>query len=401
MFDKNIIVIKNKVGNPARGDDFFNRQNQIERILERLENGNNLQIAAPRRVGKTSILWYLLDNKSNGYVYVYIDTEAIDDTQEFFKKLIKGILAKDEIEQSSKLKKLFTDGLKKLSKIKSIKILGHGFDFNENKEEHDYYEDLTNLLSSIELDNSQKLVLLVDEFPQTIQNLVEKSGDTTAKKFLQLNRDLRLNSEINERVNFIYTGSIGLNHTVASIDSSAFVNDLNSIEIEALTNEEAKALLLELLTSKEITITDKAIERLLEKLEWLIPFHIQLAVQELGSFVPKNKQILPEHIDQAFERMIEARNSNHFEHYSSRLKSQFKGETYAYADALLQKLATDIALSKTQLFDLAVAYNQEKQFRQIIEILVYDGYIHNTGDASIYRFNSPIVRMWWQKFICK
>jgi hypothetical protein len=248
---------------------------------------------------------------------------------------------------------------------------------------------------------TRKLVLLIDEFPQTIQNIVDKSGDTAAKKFLQLNRDLRLNPEINERVNFIYTGSIGLNHTVASIDSTAFVNDLSSIEIEALTNEDGKALLLELLATKAITIDENAVLLLLEKLEWLIPFHIQLAVQELATLVQQSKHITKGHIDLAFDQMIQTRNNNHFEHYASRLKSQFKGDAFAYADALLQKLAIEITLTKAQLFDLASTFNQEKNFRQIIDLLVYDGYIHNTGDANTYRFNSPIVRMWWQKFICK
>ena len=395
--------MKNKVGNPARGTDFFKREREVEKIVQRLADGNNLQIAAPRRVGKTSILWYLLDNRISGYTYVYVDTEAIDDSQEFFKKLLKAILASNEINQSTKLKELFTKGIKAFSKIKSIKILGNGFDVSENKEEHNYYEDLTNLLSAIELDNSQKLVLLIDEFPQTIQNIVEKANgnEANAKKFLQLNRDLRLNPEINERVNFIYTGSIGLNHTVASINSTAFVNDLSSIEIDALSKEDAETLLLDLLLEKNITIEDNAKELLLQKLEWLIPFHIQLAVQELTSLVYNEKHIEPKHINLVFDEMIEARNNNHFEHYSSRLKSQFKSEAFNYADELLQKLAHEGMLTKTQMFDLSAKFNQENNYRQILEILVYDGYIHNTGDVNTYRFNSPIVRMWWQKFICK
>ncbi|MCU0321497.1 MAG: hypothetical protein MUE72_03725 [Chitinophagaceae bacterium] len=395
--------MKNKVGNPARGTDFFKREKEVEKIVQRLADGNNLQIAAPRRVGKTSILWYLLDNKINGYAYVYVDTEAIDDSEEFFKKLLKAILASNEINQSARLKELFNKGIKALSKIKSIKILGHGFDLNETKEEHNYYEDLTNLLSAIELDNSQKLVLLIDEFPQTIQNMVERANDdeANAKKFLQLNRDLRLNPEINERVNFIYTGSIGLNHTVASINSTAFVNDLSSVEIDALSKEDAETLLSELLLEKNITIENTAKELLLQKLEWLIPFHIQLAVQELTSLVYAEKHIETKHINLVFAEMIEARNNNHFEHYSSRLKSQFKGEAFNYAAELLQKLAKEETLTKTQLFDLSVKFNQEDNYRQILEILVYDGYIHNTGDVNTYRFNSPIVRMWWQKFICK
>jgi uncharacterized protein len=395
--------MKNKVGIPARGNDFFKRESEVQKIMLRLADGNNLQITAPRRVGKTSILWYLRDNKMNGYAYVYIDTEAIYDTDEFFKKLLKAIVACPEVHQSTKLKDLFSKGVKAFSKIKSIKIMGNGFDVVENNEQNNYYEDLSNLLSSIELDNSEKLVILIDEFPQTIQNIVEvaKGDEINAKRFLQLNRDLRLNPDINERVNFIYTGSIGLNHTVASINSTAFVNDLSSVEINALSNAEAEVLLLELLADKQITIEENAKDLLLQKLEWLIPFHIQLAVQELTGLVYNDKHIVVHHIDLVFEKMIEARNNNHFEHYYSRLKSQLKGDAFNYADDLLQKLANEGVITKAQVFDLSVKYNQEQSYRQIIEILLYDGYINNVGDANSYRFNSPIVRMWWQKFICK
>lgn len=75
--------MKNKVGIPARGNDFFKRETEVQKILLRLADGNNLQITAPRRVGKTSILWHLRDNKINGYTYVYIDTEAVADTEDF------------------------------------------------------------------------------------------------------------------------------------------------------------------------------------------------------------------------------------------------------------------------------------------------------------------------------
>ena len=96
--------MKNVVGNPARGESFFPRKSEINRIISRLKDGNNLNIAAPRRIGKTSILFYLLDNREGGYVYVYADTEAIDNENDFFKKILKEITKVEEIRQSRKLK---------------------------------------------------------------------------------------------------------------------------------------------------------------------------------------------------------------------------------------------------------------------------------------------------------
>lgn len=109
--------MKNVIGTPARGRSFYQRNREISRIITKLEDGNNLNIAAPRRIGKTSILLYLLDSKVGGHIYVYVDTEAINKEEEFFKKLVKEILKADEIKHSKRLQKLFEEGHKLLKRI--------------------------------------------------------------------------------------------------------------------------------------------------------------------------------------------------------------------------------------------------------------------------------------------
>jgi hypothetical protein len=121
-------------------------------------------------------------------------------------------------------------------------------------------------------------VLLIDESPQTLLNIRELSGIDAAIRFLQSNRALRVNPDIIDNVRFIYTGSVGLNHTVATIDSTAFINDQNTIEIEP-----------------------SAQDYLFKQLEWLIPFHIQLLVQEMLKLVPVGGALDQDHVDRAFE----------------------------------------------------------------------------------------------------
>ncbi|PSL50243.1 hypothetical protein CLV51_1011587 [Chitinophaga niastensis] len=48
--------MKNVIGLPARGENFYQRTREIEKVIQSLSNGNNIQITAPRRIGKTSIL---------------------------------------------------------------------------------------------------------------------------------------------------------------------------------------------------------------------------------------------------------------------------------------------------------------------------------------------------------
>lgn len=394
--------MKNIVGTPAIGDNFFKRENEIMKISSRLEAGNNLQIAAPRRVGKTSILHYLKDNQIGGHLYVYVDTERINNEQDFYKKLLKSIVKSDPIARSQKLSKLLSQGLKHFKKLKSIKILGNGIDFNEETETKDYYEEINIFLSGLELEENKRLILLIDEFPQTILNIVEANNGETqqAINFLQSNRELRINPDLIGKVQFVYTGSIGLNHTVTAINASAFVNDLNSTEVEPLSLPEARQLIAILLQEKNINIGKKAVSHLLDKISWLIPFHIQLAAQEIGTVSQRTKLANIDTVNSAFESMVASRNHSHFEHYYSRLKRQFKGKEFAYAELILQLTANKGSISIAQVYDLAVAHDVKNSYRKIVEILCYDGYINNNGDKHIFRFNSPLVQLWWQKFIC-
>lgn len=395
--------MKNIVGPPARRNNFYPREREIKKIISRIEDGNNIHIAAPRRIGKTSILYYLLDNKINDHFYVFADTEAIDDEQQFFKKLVKEIVQVDEIKNSRKLNNLYESGNKFLKTIKSIKFLGNGLDFHEIEEKVSYKDELQNLLAGIELTNGKRLILLIDEFPQTIQNIILANPGNTkpAIQFLQSNRELRLNPDINSKVTFVYTGSIGLNHTVSMIDGSAFVNDLNAVEIDSLDPGEAYDLLYCLLAEKKLIIQQEVLPYTTGKIEWLIPFYIQLVAQEVICLTYKDLLVTTGTVDKAFDNMIAARNNNHFDDYFARIKKHFKAQDFDYSLELLCKAAECGAFSRSEAFDLSIKYQLQDKWRHILEILVYDGYINNVGDKNMYRFNSPVLKMWWQRFICK
>ncbi|HTI07188.1 MAG TPA: AAA family ATPase [Puia sp.] len=391
--------MKNIVGNPARGENFFNRDHEVTKILTSLQNDNNIQIAAPRRVGKTSILFYMLDNLVEGYQYVYIDTESIDSEDDFYKKLLKEILKLDGMESIAARFMKSAGAIAR--KIKSIKVMEVGIELQDAEKGLSYFEDLVHFLSGIQLEENRKLILLIDEFPQTILNIVKANGPESAIRFLQSNRTLRLNPDIINNVRFIYTGSIGLNHTVAAIDSTAFINDLNTLEIGPLDKAGAGLFLDQLLATRNVTITPAASDYLLKKLEWLIPFHIQLLVQEMLRKDHADNCLDVAHVDQAFDEIIVTRNDNHFAHYFSRLKVQFKGDELNYALEILKMIAESGTITRVQLLDQSALFNMEEHYKKIIEILVYDGYINNVGDGRTYRFNSPVVRMWWLKYICK
>lgn len=390
--------MKNIIGQPARGENFYDRTREIKKIISSLANGNHLQITAPRRVGKTSILWYLLDNDVANRHYVYIDTESVAEEEEFYKKLLNEILRNEQISSSKKVFKAFVNGVNRFfKKLESVGVLGNTITFKETAPQN-YYEELYNFLTGYALAEDTELVILVDEFPQTIEN-IRKTDEEKARLFLKKNRELRLNPDLNGKVKFIYTGSIGLNHTVSRLDATASINDLNSIEIGPLTRDEAIDLFRQLLAPQQHTIAQSAINYLLDAIQWYIPFHIQLIVQEIMHQSEKATILTDNHIQQAINSIIDLRNQNHFDHYYTRLKAQFKDNAFKYADEALKTIAERGSMSKSELSDLSFKYEVDESYRNILESMIYDGYIHRTEQGN-YVFNSPIVKLWWLKFIC-
>ena len=400
IFDKIFIVMKNIIGQPARGENFYSREKEVRRIEESLANKNNIQITAPRRVGKTSILWYLLDNTYSNRNYVYVDTESINDENAFYKKLLNEIIRSNAVSKQQSFWEKFRSGAnKQLARVKSISIPAVGSITLNDSEAHNYLEELTNLLLGYCEEESIELVLLIDEFPITIENIRERNEEQ-AVSFLQGNRALRMNPDIAGKVRFIYTGSIGLNATVSKLGATAAINDLNAIPIDALDEEDALKFLQLLLEPTRRTCSENTGLHLLSAIEWYIPFHIQLIVQELITISKDGDELTPALIDRAIDNIIDLLNQHHFDHYHTRLKKQFKENAYKYAFKVLAETAEHGILEKTKAFDTAVGMQVEDSYRAILNSLEYDGYIHQNADNKSYSFNSPIVKRWWLKFFC-
>ena len=76
---------------------------------------------------------------------------------------------------------------------------------------------------------------MIDEFAQTIENIIKYDDPKNAVALLKAHRELRQDIKFSEKVTFIYAGSIGLESVVAKIDAIKHINDLNPIKIPPLS----------------------------------------------------------------------------------------------------------------------------------------------------------------------
>jgi hypothetical protein len=263
----------------------------------------------------------------------------------------------------------------------------------EKKERRTYYEEFNEFLRDIKLEG-KKILLLIDEFPITIENIHEASGNEKAVQFLGQNRALRQNSSFQEKIKFIYTGSIGLFTAVKKINATDKVNDLSEVKINALDKQESEQLLVGLLQEEcKQTPAKEITDYVLEKLEWWIPFYFQLMVREISECLEEGN-ITKQNVDTAFQKIIENGNI-YFEHFKARLQKVFKiqGELQ-FVNEFLLMVKTNANIGYAQALNLAEKNDCRNELNNILDVLKHDGYI--VEEQGFYKFYSPILKAWWK-----
>ena len=390
LFKMRTMATKTIIGQAVRGTDFYLRPKIIKDLIIHLEKGNHILLAAPRRIGKTSIMFYLMDNPQPNYLIKYLITQSVNNENEYYKRIYKKVI---EILKGSRSLWTQTKKLIKSKRISSITIEGVTIDdVGVN-----YYNELLLLLKSLNLE-SQKLIIMIDEFSETLENIIKDEGEEKAIHFLESNRDFRHIPELHKKVQFIYTGSIGLENIVSRLNKINTINDLYPYEVDPFTDTETKDLIDKLINGSDIAISNTQKEIIINEIEWSIPYFIQIIIDEIDKIdwpLNKKNQRIVNHeiIKHSIKNSLE--NRTYFEHWLSRLRIAFKGNEYKFVLELLNTISGDNSIHKNDIVNLSVKYQIQESFKDVLSSLIHDGYINNLKNKSEYRFNSPLLKMWW------
>ncbi|NNU78283.1 ATP-binding protein [Clostridium estertheticum] len=387
--------MKITTGQAARGENFFKRPILINKLWRKIDSDSSIIISAPRRVGKTSLMRYIEDNPREKYYVVYVITESVYNENKYYKEIVKAILNCDSIRKRDKVINSIKDIAKNI--FKSIDEVGiDSVKFSKNIE-YNYYDKFIEIMRSIDLEG-HKLIIMIDEFAQTIENIQQKEGTAYAVHLLQSNRVLRQNSDINNKFQFIYTGSISLEGIARRMDSSKFINDLDIVKVTPLSESEGKNLINELLKGLDFTMDEGTINHMLNEIKWLIPFYIQLAMDKIQDIYDEDNLcvIHNKSVDIAIKRMIEE--NNKFSSWHERLVV-YKNNDYKFIIETLDQISISEAkkITYNEIHNLAVKYNLRETYKDLLNTLIDDGYINNDDEGKFYTFTSPILRMWWCK----
>lgn len=380
------MAIKLKIGSPVIGEDFFGREVELGKA-ESLIRDNNLMLAAPRRVGKTSFARRLIDTlSSKGWNTIFIDLEDITSIDHFFNafygELVKLPETKAVEKVKAKMKKwlsgveLSTTGLPVKATVKMESSYNNDF------------KDLADILNT--LDNHTLVVF--DELTVLLKSLSEKNDNEQAVRTF-LNQFRAMRSATSEKCSWLICSSVGVRNFTTQHNLSDTINDVADFELGAFSDEEATKFVSTLAESIGIEADAKIKRYILDKIGWNIPFFIQLLLSRLPV-----GEITKADVDEAYGHLLQ---TGSFDTWHERLNIEY-GNHKDVAKLILKYLCVNVdGKTRDEIYNhiyAKIPSFENEEMGMLLRALMTDGYLVKDGEQ--YKFRSPLLRDYWKETYC-
>lgn len=380
--------MRNIVGEAVQGADFYDRLHVVRRIWSTLEV-DNILLLAPRRVGKTSVLYRLRDEApQQGRTAIFWSAARAHDELDFVRRLVELALeARPEASAGVSALGRLLEQVKRVGGVELGDRLKHWFSAGEE------------LLRALHTTQARWL-MLIDELPVFITRIHRgPDGVERARLFLEwLQAARQAGPERSGHVRWVMAGSIGLDTVVARMGLSATLAGLELVHLGPFETETAERFLVELCSDIHLDLDEAGRARLLAHVGWLIPHHLQLFVRVLHE---GGSRAGVAEVDEAYERLCGPDYAAKFDHWDQRLVEQLGAVSGARARRLLTACARVPAgvrrdtLRRSLSSEIPDIATRDEEFAWLERVLLTDGYL--VEDTGRLRFRSPLLRGYWAR----
>jgi hypothetical protein len=376
------------IGNTAIGEYYYDRPEIVENIWEEIEKGNHVLLAAPRRVGKSSVMKYMTEHPLAGYKCMFENIQGIDCAEDLFRTIYRLVKACMSLGQRSAT--WIQDFFKEI-KIEEVTVDGT-ITFGGRTISH--LEALNHIIPK--LSSKDVVVLFLDELPEVLYSLHKKNKNEEAISILKNLRRWRQDDQF-KNLRFVLAGSIGIHHVVRLIEGRTVdKNDFNEVRFEALNGQEAVNYIA-WATGNNATIKydEDICTYLLLKIQHHLPYFINLMLDEINKKARRENRtsITLVDIDEAFNQIT--KNSSCFSDWKSRLFNYMSPADAEFLNDVLIHISHKDFISKQKLYDLALKHGKKFEYMDMIDGLEKDGYVSEHADK--YIFVSPFLKAFWKR----
>lgn len=402
------MTLRKAGGNWVAGDRFFDREVEIEALMERVEDGIHTLVTAQRRMGKTSLVRELLRrlDERGDCETVFVDLEDASTAADAVVEIAAASLhirgpwtrVKDWVKRSSTAT---ADRIDELGVTELRVKLRAGIDAGRWRTQGDA------LFASLAT-GEKPVVLAIDELSILVNRLLkgrdyqitpERRRDTDA--FLSW---LRKNGQAHrDRIRLVVSGSVGLEPILEQAELSAHANIFAPFDLQPWDEETSVACLGELAASYGLQIPERVRKQMFRRLRCGIPHHVQQFFDRLHEHLRRGdrREVALDDVETVYsEDMLGVRGQVYLEHYQGRLRMVLGDAGYEVALELLTQAAvsdgrlSDASIGHYEAYSAVLSEEAAARIRDVLHVLEHDGYLARDGDG--YRFVSGLVEDWWR-----
>lgn len=396
------------VGSPVRDDDFWFRADFIEELWESLEK-HNVLLLAPRRIGKTSVMYRMLDRPEERWLVIHLNVEDIKTPDDFFISLIDALNEHQPEYLRDTIAKgwdFLTGVLSHIEKIEAFKLK---IELRKSENLKERWQERGNELMERVLRSGQRVLFIIDELPDMLNGMLAHSAEEW-DTFLRWFRKLREKS-LRADVRWLVGGSVNL---IAALDQQGKVKLINDLKVEPLrpfNSGEVDMFVTEMFEKHAVLYDDTVLPRIRELLGTPIPFFLQMLTQELyrTGKRDRSRRLDDDAVIEVFNKALLGEMArDKLQHYRARIDIHYPEEEREAACALLNSLSpSDNGISHNALFNLYRHVEEKKAvprtgsalqgaFRRILLHLQSDFYIEQREGGG-FDFASRLLKTWWKK----
>jgi hypothetical protein len=397
------------VGSPARDDDFLFREEFVESLWEAL-NKHNILLLAPRRTGKTSVMYRMLDKPKDGWLVIHLNVEDLKTPVDFVISLIDAINEHQPRYLKEGLAKGwdFLSGV--LSRVEKIEVSEFKIQLRKSDHSEIKWQDRGTELIERVFNTKEKVLFIIDELPDMLGGMLTQSLDEYAD-FLHWFRKIRERS-LKNNLRWLLGGSVNL---IATLDQQALVKLVNDLKVEPLpsfSEGEVGNFVRNMLLGRGVKFDDTVVPRILKLLGAPIFLFLQMLTQELYRLWKRNSTIplSAAAVDEVYDKSLLGEMArDKLQHYRTRIDVHYpQREREAVCHLLGNLCLSDKGLSHTSLFQIYRRMEERRSdartgpalsqaFQRLLLHMQSDFYIEQRGDGN-YDFASRLLKRWWKKY---
>jgi AAA+ ATPase superfamily predicted ATPase len=295
------------------GNHFYDRKEECAHLVKTLSGGNNVVLYAPRRFGKTSLVFKVIEQlEHKGFLCVYFDFMAVFSPESFVRLYTKALSAKQT--NLKKFAQIFTSVIKTIRPVLNFGADGtpeFSIDFANIAINETIVSQLLDVPETL-AGAGKRVIIFFDEF-QEVERLSGINFEGLLRSKVQQQRN----------TNYLFFGS--KTHLLTDLFNSkkrAFYNAASQVTIGPLPQKDTIKHLRGRFAESGITLSP-AMAKYMISVAADIPHYIQLLAAEIWQYMINSRKLVTKRIiDDCTGRVLAFKGDYYMELFDRRSQSQ-------------------------------------------------------------------------------